>query len=132
VEYLWTSCTEPVSAQSDLYRLTYAIEQLKSQGWGNAVVSDDEWDYGLLAEEYRGTDALLVKKTGLTRGFSDEGKLLAPVEFIATGDCSACMAVFLAHALPVAMPEPGRIALNASSLGCPHVADEDITNITVY
>lgn len=25
-EYLWSSCTGPVSVQSDLYRLTYAIE----------------------------------------------------------------------------------------------------------
>ncbi|MGS3539540.1 DUF2913 family protein [Klebsiella michiganensis] len=32
LEYLWSSCSGPVSAQSDLYRLTYAIEQLKSQG----------------------------------------------------------------------------------------------------
>ncbi|WP_312629029.1 DUF2913 family protein [Scandinavium sp.] len=111
LEYLWTSCAGPVPAQSDLYRLTYAIEQLKSQGWANAVVSDDEWDYGLLAEEYWGTDALLVKKTALTRGFSGKGKLIESVEFIVTDDCSACMDVFLAHALFVAMPKPNRITL---------------------
>jgi len=29
LEYLWISCTGPVFVQSDLYRLTYAIEQLK-------------------------------------------------------------------------------------------------------
>lgn len=44
LEYLWSSCSGPVSAQSDLYRLTYALEQLKSQGWVNAVVSDGDWD----------------------------------------------------------------------------------------
>ncbi|EPT6140168.1 DUF2913 family protein [Salmonella enterica subsp. enterica serovar Newport] len=44
LEYLWSSCSGPVSAQSDLYRLTYAIEQLKSHGWINAVVSDGDWD----------------------------------------------------------------------------------------
>lgn len=31
LEYLWASCTGPVSAQSDLYRLTYTIEELKSR-----------------------------------------------------------------------------------------------------
>ena len=64
LEYLWSSCTGPVSAQSDLYRLTYAIEQLKSQGWITAVVSDGEWDNdALLVQEYSDTDALLVRKS---------------------------------------------------------------------
>ena len=30
LEYLWSSCSGTAFAQSDLYRLTYAIEQLKS------------------------------------------------------------------------------------------------------
>lgn len=46
LEYLWSSCSGAVSAQSDLYRLTYAIEQLKSQGWVNVVVSDGDWGGG--------------------------------------------------------------------------------------
>jgi len=74
LEYLWSSCSGPVSAQSDLYRLTYAIEQLKSQGWVNAAVSDRD-NETLLVQEYSDTDALLVRKSALTCGFSDEGKL---------------------------------------------------------
>lgn len=112
VEYLWSSCTGPVPAQSDLYRLTYVIEQLKSNNWVNAVVSDRDWDSEGLAEEYSDTDALLVRKSALTHGFSDGGKLIAPIEFIVVGDLSACMAVFQAHALPVVMLTPGRITLH--------------------
>lgn len=111
LEYLWVSCTGPVTAQSDLYRLTYAIEQLKSEGWVNAVVSDREWGTEALTEEYRDIDALLVRKSALTDGFSNEGKLVAPVEFQVTGNLSACMAVFLAHALPVVVLKPDRIAI---------------------
>lgn len=111
LEYLWTSCTGPVSAQSDLYRLTYAIEQLKSNGWVNAAVSDDDWDSTILIEEYRDTDALLVKKSALTGGFSDEGKLVAPVEFLVNGDLSACMEIFKTHELSPVILEPDRIAL---------------------
>ncbi len=111
LEYLWTSCTGPVSAQSDLYRLTYAIEQLKSKGWVNAAVSDDDWDSIILVEEYRDTNALLVKKSALTRGFSDEGKLVTPVEFFVNGDLSACMEIFKTHALSPVMLESDRIAL---------------------
>ena len=112
VEYLWSSCTGPVPAQSDLYRLTYVIEQLKSNNWVNAVVSDRDWDSEGLAEEYSDTDALLVRKSALNHGFSDGGKLVAPIEFLVTGDLSACMAVFLAHALPAVMLTPDRLTLH--------------------
>ena len=112
LEYLWSSCSGPVSAQSDLYRLTYAIEQLKSQDWVNAVVSDEDWDNeALLVQEFSDTDALLVRKSALTCGFSDGGKLVAPVEFLVNGDLSACMAVFAAHTLSAVMLESNRIVL---------------------
>ncbi len=112
LEYLWSSCSGPVSAQSDLYRLTYAIEQLKSQGWVNAAVSDRDWDNeALLVQEYRETDALLVRKSALTCGFSEEGKLVAPVEFLVTGNLSACTEVFQSHALPSVMVASNRIVL---------------------
>lgn len=113
LEYLWSSCSGPVSAQSDLYRLTYAIEQLKSQGWINAVVSDEDWDNEApLLQEYSDTDALLVRKSALTGGFSVEGKLVAPVEFLVTGNLPACTEIFQAHALPAVMPKPDRITLH--------------------
>lgn len=111
LEYLCSSFKGPLSAQSDVYRLTYVIELLKSQGWVNAVVSDREWGTEDLAEEYRDTNALLVRKSALIHGFSGEGKLIASVEFFVTGNLSACMAVFQEHALPVVILEPGRIAL---------------------
>lgn len=112
LEYLWSSCSGPVSAQSDLYRLTFAIEQLKSQGWVNAAVSDGDWgNEALLVQEYSDTDALLVRKSALTCGFSDEGKLVAPVEFLVTGNLSTCAEVFQAHALP-----PVMMALNRNAL----------------
>jgi hypothetical protein len=94
-----------------LYRLTYVIEQLKSEGWVNAVVSDREWATEALTEEYRDIDALLVRKSALTDGFSDEGKLVAPVEFLVTGNLSACTEVFQARALPSVMMALNRIAL---------------------
>jgi len=112
LEYLWSSCTGTVSAQSDLYRLTYAIEQLRSQGWVNAAVSDGDWDNeALLVQEYSDTDALLVRKSALTDGFSDEGKLIVPIEFLAMGNLSACMAAFQAHAFHVVVLKPDRIAI---------------------
>lgn len=100
-----------MSAPSDLYPLTYAIEQLKSQGWVNAAVSDGGWDNeARLAQAYCGTDALLVRKTALNCGFSDEGERVAPVEFLVTGDLSAGKAVFHRHALLFVIIALNRIA----------------------
>ncbi|MDL4386247.1 hypothetical protein B9P84_20025 [Citrobacter braakii] len=41
----------------------------------------------------------------------DEGKLIAPIEFLVTGDLSSCMAVFHARALPGVMLKPDRSAI---------------------
>lgn len=112
LEYLWSSCSGSVSAQSDLYRLTYAIEQLKSEGWVNAAVSDRDWgNEALLVHEYSDTDALLVRKSALTGGFSDQGKLVAPVEFLVTGNLTACTEIFQAYVLPSVVMASNRIAL---------------------
>lgn len=111
LEYLWTSCTEPVANQSDLYRLTYAIDQMKTQGWVNAAVSDDDWDAETLAEEYGDTAALLVKKSTLARGFSNAGKLIAPVEFLVVGDASMCIATFQSNELHAVILAPQRVTL---------------------
>ncbi|TNL06722.1 hypothetical protein CYD30_19635 [Kosakonia cowanii] len=86
LEYLYESCSGPVRQQSELFRLTFAIEALKSRGWLNAVVTDKEWATPALLEEYANVPALLVRRSELTLNFSEEGVLLNPVEFIATGD----------------------------------------------
>lgn len=86
LEYLHQSCTEPLAQQSDLFRLTHAIEHLKSQGWVNAVVSDEEWEPWALYTEYADVSALLVRKSELQRHFTEEGKQSAPVDFIVVGD----------------------------------------------
>ncbi|KNC92562.1 DUF2913 family protein [Trabulsiella odontotermitis] len=86
LEYLYQSCTEPVAQQSDLFRLTHAIEYLRAQGWVNAVVTEEEWVPELLYAEYADVSALLVRKSELQRHFTEQGQLSSPVDFIVTGD----------------------------------------------
>ena len=86
LEYLHQSCTAPVTQQSDLFRLTHAIEHLRSQGWINVVVADDEWKAASLYTKYANVSALLVRKSKLQRHFTDEGKQSAPVDFMMVGD----------------------------------------------
>ncbi len=86
LEYLWHSCAEPMTQQSALFRLTHAIEHLKSLGWVNAMVSDEEWVPETLSAEYANTSALLVRKSELQRHFNEQGQQTAPVEFVVIGE----------------------------------------------
>lgn len=110
LEYLHESCSSPVRQQSELFRLTFAIEALKSQGWLNAVVTDEEWTTPALLEEYASVPALLVRRSELTLNFSEAGVLLNPVEFIATGDnhiiCNEFIRQGLHHSIEV-LPHAG-------------------------
>lgn len=85
---LWESCFSPVKQQSDLFRLTYVIEDLRTKGWINAVVADGEWEPVVLQAEYADVPALLVKKSELIRNFAEDGRLLGVVDFLVTGDAN--------------------------------------------
>ncbi|WP_129543268.1 hypothetical protein [Serratia sp. 1D1416] len=73
--------------QPALLRLTQAIERLKSLGWVNAVVSDEEWLPGELWAEYAETMAFLVKKSALIQQFAEDGRQIGQVDFMVVGDC---------------------------------------------
>lgn len=94
LEYLWESCSSPAKQQSDLFRLTYAIEALKAQGWLNAVITDEEWDIPALLAEYDDMSALLVKKSDLVHHFTDDGQLTGMVTFLVKGASDVVTATF--------------------------------------
>lgn len=82
-EYAWSSCSGDLRQQSDLFRLSFAIETLKAQGWGNELVTQTEWDDGIV----EGVEpALYVVKSALNAAFTTEGRLIAPLEFKIVGD----------------------------------------------
>ncbi|WP_449543716.1 DUF2913 family protein [Enterobacter ludwigii] len=105
LEYLLDSCSNPVSQQSDLFRLTHAIEYLKSQGWVNAVVAEGEWVPGALYPEYANTSALLVRKSELQRHFTKQGRQTAPVGFVVLGEGRVVGEAFDARELPYLIQE---------------------------
>ena len=99
LEYLYGSCSSPVSRQSDLFRLTYAIEALKAQGWINAAIQDDEWDIPTLLAEYADASALLVKKSELVHCFTEDGQLVVPLVFAVKGESQPVQAIFAGQVL---------------------------------
>ncbi|MBG6243216.1 MAG: DUF2913 family protein [Candidatus Symbiopectobacterium sp. Dall1.0] len=85
LEYLWQSCTGEVTKQSDLFRLTFATECLKDQGWNNEVMSDREWLSGRISESERNRNCFYVEKSALNAAYSENGKQLHALEFRVTG-----------------------------------------------
>lgn len=99
LEYLWRSCNGEVKNQSDLFRLTYACEYLKDQGWSNYVMSSQEWRSGHIDNHPAGASGFYVDKATLNDGFSADGKQIHPVDFRVIGDIDVFMAAFCRHSL---------------------------------
>jgi hypothetical protein len=100
---LFDTCSQPAAKQSALHRLTYAIDTLKTLGWVNAVVGDEEWCSDNLAAEYKDIPALLVRKTDLQHHFSEKGRLTSTVDMMAVGDADNVIDVFSGYGLVVSV-----------------------------
>ncbi|WP_309294897.1 hypothetical protein [Serratia marcescens] len=71
-EYLWRSCSDNLAAQCDLFRLTYATENLKDRGRDNYVMDAHKWrsKTTLTPSQHNG---FYVEKTALNAAFSQDG-----------------------------------------------------------
>ncbi|MGF7540224.1 DUF2913 family protein [Providencia rettgeri] len=100
LEYLWRSCCCDIASQSDLFRLTYAIELLKDLGWDSVVLSEDRWQK-LIAKKpiVTAIPTFYVMQSALTVGFSDEGKQINSVDFWVQGDKAQFSEVIKQHHL---------------------------------
>ncbi|WP_238939057.1 DUF2913 family protein [Mixta mediterraneensis] len=86
VEYIWRSSTGELAKQSMLFRFTYFIETLKTMGWLDFLLSQQEWrNYH---RESATASAVYTPKAELHPAFSDSGELIKPLEIRFTGDIS--------------------------------------------
>ncbi|EGX5147585.1 hypothetical protein DQ657_26070, partial [Salmonella enterica] len=74
---------EDISEQSDLFRLTYALEELKNNGWTSHTLSAADWKKGW---EGPFSPAIYIELPALEAAFSNEGKQLKPLPIRVTGD----------------------------------------------
>ncbi|HCR1141729.1 TPA: DUF2913 family protein [Klebsiella aerogenes] len=106
LEYLWQSCSSPVDEQSDLFRLTYAIEALKAAGWQNISLPDNEWHTDKLIEEFSEQDSiLLLSQSALKNAFADDGRLLCTLDFLVKGDNAVLTQAMTVQKLLIAVKE---------------------------
>lgn len=81
--YMYKSCNEDINKQSDLFRLTYAIEQLKNKGWQSHTLSSGDWKKGWVASSEL---AIYMELPALEAAYDDEGKQLKSLPIRVEGD----------------------------------------------
>lgn len=87
LEFLWRSCCCEVQAQTPLFRLTYATEQLKDAGWDSVVSDKTGWEKITAASLIPGAvPAFYVLRSALESGFDESGQLAGCVDFLVAGD----------------------------------------------
>ncbi|WP_186367992.1 DUF2913 family protein [Yersinia intermedia] len=96
LEYVWRSCSDDIRQQSDLFRLTYTLESLKTLGWRNELVTPDEWDSQALDDA---APALYVIKAALQSAFTSEGQLVTSLTFKVVGDTQIVVDAMTANSL---------------------------------
>jgi hypothetical protein len=73
IKYLYRSCTDVIEEQTDLFRLTYAIETLKERGWQNQLLSAKEWLHPEKVRLPARRPVLYTEKSALQASFDNEG-----------------------------------------------------------
>ncbi|ECD9475720.1 DUF2913 family protein [Salmonella enterica subsp. houtenae] len=81
--FIYKSCCEDISKQSDLFRLTFAIEEPKNKGWRSHTVSSADWKKGW---EGPFKPAIYIELPALQAAFSDDGLQIKPLPIRVTGD----------------------------------------------
>ncbi|KFD24837.1 DUF2913 family protein [Yokenella regensburgei] len=71
--YLWESCTGELKAQTDLFRLTHAIETARDMHWLCRMLSDREWSGRHAVTLNAGVNAVYLPLSNLDAAFDEDG-----------------------------------------------------------
>ncbi|MDQ0627662.1 UNVERIFIED_ORG: hypothetical protein C7430_12411 [Pantoea agglomerans] len=85
LDYLWRSCTGELSQQTDLLRLTYAMETAKDMSWAYRLLSDREWSGRHAAVLNAGVNGIYLYRTSLDAAYDDDGQQITPIMARLTG-----------------------------------------------
>ncbi|WP_447516794.1 hypothetical protein, partial [Escherichia coli] len=85
LEHLCQTCSGDVSVQTDLFRLTFALETIREQGWCWRILSDRKWEGRNVVVPNGDAGSFYLSRSRLEAAFDYQGRLLHPL----TGDVSA-------------------------------------------
>ena len=92
VDYLYRSCTEVLKDQTDLFRLTYALEVVKATGWKYLLLSDKLWKD--MKGHSQTAATMYIQHSQLDACFNGDGHQIAPLEIRFVGHAGALVNVF--------------------------------------
>ncbi|WP_414476794.1 DUF2913 family protein, partial [Klebsiella pneumoniae] len=104
LDYLWRSCTGNLKQQSDLFRLTYAMETAKENRRVYRLLSDSEWQGRNKLKLDPELNGIYLLKASLNTGFDGEGNQTGPLKVKITGNVAGLM-IFLDTCDWQAVPE---------------------------
>lgn len=88
-EYIWQSGTRAIAGQSDLFRLTLALETAKDSGWHYRLLADREWEGRHAVRLAPGISGIHILRSGLSYGFNDNGSQIHPIPVKISGNTEA-------------------------------------------
>lgn len=91
LDYLWRSCTGELSEQSDLFRLTYALETAKDMRWNYRLLSDREWSGRYAIALNTGVNGIYLSRTNLDTAFDYNGHQVSPLMAQLTGNVAGAI-----------------------------------------
>ncbi|HDP0317315.1 TPA: DUF2913 family protein [Salmonella enterica subsp. enterica serovar Concord] len=94
MEYLWHSCTGELDSQSDLFRLTYALERARSLEWIYRLLADREWSGSRAVTLSAGVNGIYLLHASLDAAFDHAGHQLAPLLARITGNVAGIERLF--------------------------------------
>lgn len=94
LDYLWRSCCEDLSGQSDLFRLTYAFEMAKEAGWVYRLMADKEWTGRHAVKLNDGVNGIYALRSSIDNGFDEDGRARYPLQVRITGNVAAIRELF--------------------------------------
>ncbi|EBG2148514.1 DUF2913 family protein [Salmonella enterica] len=83
VEYIWLASSGELASQSTLFRFTCMIDTLRTIGWQDYLLSDDDWQNGWKSGAQ--VSAVYTQKSRLHCSFTERGELITPLEIRLTG-----------------------------------------------
>lgn len=93
IDYLWRSCSGVLKEQSDLFRLTYALETAQEHHWLYHVLIEKEWTGRHAVTMTNGINAICISRTSLDAAFDENGWQIQPLKAKITGEISALNAL---------------------------------------
>lgn len=95
LDYLWRSCTGSLSEQSDLFRLTYALETAKDMGWTYRLLADREWTGRHAVTLNPMVNSICLSRSSLDAAFDSDGWQVACLKARLSGVVTGLTQMFI-------------------------------------